>query len=237
MAVSRLDRLFILLDTGTTPVTRKAAAQQLGEVVKLHPHELNNLLAKVLVHLRSTNWDSRIAAGQAVEAIVKNIPEWNPTPQPKQERGCENQVEDTSTSDRLRFDKFDICRLLKHGASLLGSAGAEFEVQDDTSGEVDPKERIARQRKLLQKKLGLDMGAAIGMSTEDLFNDEDLDYTPASSILVHKQPTLQAAELIDSEFRAGMSSRQKNKAKRMAKLFAKQRSKDAVETNEKRYCK
>lgn len=45
------------------------------------------------------------------------------------------------------------------------------------SGEMDPKERLARQRKLLQKKLGLDMGAAIGMDTEDLFNDEDLDYT------------------------------------------------------------
>ncbi|XP_061491537.1 TATA-binding protein-associated factor 172 [Rhineura floridana] len=233
MAVSRLDRLFILLDTGTTPVTRKAAAQQLGEVVKLHPHELHNLLAKVLIHLRSTNWDTRIAAGQAVEAVVKNVPEWNPTPRPKQERGCESPMEETSASDRLRFDRFDICRLLKHGASLLGSAGAEFEVQDDTSGEVDPKERIAQQRKLLQKKLGLDMGAAIGMNTEDLFNDEDLDYTPASSFLVHKQPTLQAAELIDSEFRAGMSSRQKNKAKRMAKLFAKQKSRDAVETNEK----
>ncbi|KAL8187149.1 UNVERIFIED_CONTAM: btaf1 RNA polymerase II, B-TFIID transcription factor-associated, 170kDa [Gekko kuhli] len=229
----RLDRLFILLDTGTTPVTRKAAAQQLGEVVKLHPHELNNLLAKVLVHLRSTNWDTRIAAGQAVEAIVRNVPEWNPTPRPKQEHGCESPVEESSASDRLRFDRFDICRLLKHGASLLGSAGAEFEVQDDTAGEIDPKERIARQRKLLQKKLGLDMGAAIGMNTEDLFNDEDLDYTPASSFLVHKQPTLQAADLIDSEFRTGMSSRQKNKAKRMAKLFAKQRSRDAVESNEK----
>lgn len=48
---TRLDRLFILLDTGTTPVTRKAAAQQLGEVVKLHPHELNNLLAKVSILL------------------------------------------------------------------------------------------------------------------------------------------------------------------------------------------
>lgn len=46
-SVFRLDRLFILLDTGTTPVTRKAAAQQLGEVVKLHPHELNNLVSKV----------------------------------------------------------------------------------------------------------------------------------------------------------------------------------------------
>ncbi|XP_078007124.1 TATA-binding protein-associated factor 172 isoform X5 [Phascolarctos cinereus] len=247
MAVSRLDRLFILLDTGTTPVTRKAAAQQLGEVVKLHPHELNNLLSKVLMYLRSTNWDTRIAAGQAVEAIVKNVPEWNPVPRLKQEPTSESSMEDSSVTDRLSFDRFDICRLLQHGASLLGSAGAEFEVQDDKSGEVDPKERIARQRKLLQKKLGLDMGAAIGMNTEELFNDEDLDYTPASASLVNKQPVgktsgcliarnitaLQAAELIDSEFRAGMSNRQKNKAKRMAKLFAKQRSKDAVENNEK----
>ncbi|XP_040342843.1 TATA-binding protein-associated factor 172 [Herpailurus yagouaroundi] len=233
MAVSRLDRLFILLDTGTTPVTRKAAAQQLGEVVKLHPHELNNLLSKVLIYLRSTNWDTRIAAGQAVEAIVKNVPEWNPIPRTRQESTSESAMEDSPATDRLNFDRFDICRLLQHGASLLGSAGAEFEVQDEKSGEVDPKERIARQRKLLQKKLGLNMGEAIGMSTEELFNDEDLDYTPTSTALVNKQPTLQAAELIDSEFRAGMSSRQKNKAKRMAKLFAKQRSRDAVETNEK----
>lgn len=47
---------------------------------------------------------------------------------------------------------------------------------------MDPKERLARQRKLLQKKLGLDMGAAIGMDTEELFNDEDLDYTCASNV-------------------------------------------------------
>lgn len=46
---------------------------------------------------------------------------------------------------------------------------------------MDPKERLARQRKLLQKKLGLDMGAAIGMDTEELFNDEDLDYTCQTS--------------------------------------------------------
>ncbi|OCT71624.1 TATA-binding protein-associated factor 172 [Xenopus laevis] len=228
MAVSRLDRLFILLDTGTTPVTRKAAAQQLGEVVKLHPHELNNLLSKVLVYLRSPNWDTRIAAGQAVEAIVKNIPEWNPATRLKKEPGVECSNEESSPFDRLSFDRFDISRLLKHGASLLGSAGAEFEVQDDKTGEVDPKERIARQRKLLQRKLGLDMGAAIGMSTEELFNDEDLDYMPTTALL--SKP---AAEFIDSEFLPGMSNRQKNKAKRMAKLIAKQRSRDTIETNEK----
>lgn len=44
---------------------------------------------KVLTYLRSPNWDTRIAAGQAVEAIVKNIPEWDPTPKPKEgERIC-----------------------------------------------------------------------------------------------------------------------------------------------------
>ncbi|RXM36599.1 TATA-binding protein-associated factor 172 [Acipenser ruthenus] len=231
MAVSRLDRLFILLDTGTTPVTRKAAAQQLGDVVKLHPHELNNLLSKVLTYLRSPNWDTRIAAGQAVEAIVKNVPEWNPVPKPKQESSLDSSMEE-APSDRLSFYRFDVSQLLKHGSSLLGSAGVEFEIQDDSSGEADPKERLARQRKLLQKKLGLDMGAAIGMNTEDLFNDEDLDYTPSKSPAANKQPTMPAAELIDSEFHPGMSNRQKNKAKRMAKLVAKQRSRD-VDSNEK----
>uniref|UniRef100_A0AAQ5ZZH8 BTAF1 RNA polymerase II, B-TFIID transcription factor-associated n=1 Tax=Amphiprion ocellaris TaxID=80972 RepID=A0AAQ5ZZH8_AMPOC len=238
----RLDRLFILLDTGTTPVTRKAAAQQLGEVVKLHPHELNNLLSKVLTYLRSPNWDTRIAAGQAVEAIVKNIPEWNPSPNPKKE-SCEDLSPEDSSCNRLSFYHFDISRLLKHGASLLGSAGVEFELQDDKTGEMDTKERLARQRKLLQKKLGLDMGAAIGMDTEDLFNDEDLDYTcQPSGVRAHgskasagsssRNHPIQAAELIDSEFRPGMSSRQKNKAKRMAKLVAKQRSRD-IDPNEK----
>lgn len=239
MAVTRLDRLFILLDTGTTPVTRKAAAQQLGEVVRLHPHELHNLLSKVLTYLRSPNWDTRIAAGQAVEAIVKHIPEWDPTPRPKEE-SCEDLSPEESSCDRLSFLHFDISRLLKHGASLLGSAGAEFELQEDKTAEMDPKERLSRQRKLLQKKLGLDMSAAIGMDTDELFNDEDLDCSGARSqsgrstpgCSVRNHVPMQAAELIDSEFRPGMSSRQKNKAKRMAKLVAKQKSRD-VDPNEK----
>ena len=46
----RLDRLFLLLDTGSTPLIRKSAAEQLGEVQKLHPYELGNLLTKVSYH-------------------------------------------------------------------------------------------------------------------------------------------------------------------------------------------
>ncbi|XP_078455706.1 TATA-binding protein-associated factor 172 [Lampetra fluviatilis] len=224
MAVSRLDRLFILLDTGTTPVTRKAAAQQLGEVQRLHPHELHNLLAKVITYLRSPNWDTRIAAGQAVEAIARNVPEWNPLPKSKLEGEQGRQSPDSQDDDRLAFRRFDIARLLKHGASLLGSTGAEFDVQDDKS-DVDPKERIARQRKLLQKKLGLDVGSALGMNTHELFDDDDLNASSSSANHTKPQP-FNAVEIMESEFAHGMSNRQKNKAKRMAKLHAKQRSRE-----------
>lgn len=51
----RLDRLFLLLDTGSTPVTRRAAAIQLGEVQKLHPHELPNLLNRVSSEISSAS--------------------------------------------------------------------------------------------------------------------------------------------------------------------------------------
>lgn len=46
----------------------------------------------------------------------------------------EDLFPDDSSCDRLTFYHFDISRLLKHGASLLGSAGAEFEMQDDKTG-------------------------------------------------------------------------------------------------------
>lgn len=47
---------------------------------------------------------------------------------------CEDQSSEESPCDRLTFYHFDISRLLKHGASLLGSAGVEFELQDDKTG-------------------------------------------------------------------------------------------------------
>lgn len=75
----RLDRLFILLETGSSSVTRKAAANQLGQVVRLHPHEVEPLLKRIYVYLRSPSWETRIAASQAVEAIIKQIPPWCPS--------------------------------------------------------------------------------------------------------------------------------------------------------------
>lgn len=75
----RLDRLFILLETGGSSVTRKAAANQLGQVVRLHPHELEPLLERISGYLRSSTWETRIAASQAIEAVIKQIPQWCPS--------------------------------------------------------------------------------------------------------------------------------------------------------------
>ncbi|XP_075146462.1 histone acetyltransferase 1 [Haematobia irritans] len=75
---SRLDRLFILLESGSSAVTRKAAAKQIGEIQKLYPQELHTLLNRLIGYLHSSSWDTRIAAAQAVEAILSNVPEWKP---------------------------------------------------------------------------------------------------------------------------------------------------------------
>lgn len=92
---SRLDRLFILLESGSSNVTRKAAAKQLGEVQRLHPHELHNLLARIKIYLYSPTWDTRIAAGQAIQAVIENVPFWDPIPIsmiPKSSTGISNYI-------------------------------------------------------------------------------------------------------------------------------------------------
>lgn len=84
LSPSRLDRLFILLETGTNAVTKRAAAQQLGEAQRLHPHELHHLLARVSTLLKSTQWDTRICAAHAVQAILSQVPVWDPEPRKKE---------------------------------------------------------------------------------------------------------------------------------------------------------
>jgi len=44
----RLDQLLSLLDTGSSDAVRRSAVEQIGEVQRLHPHELSNLLKKVV---------------------------------------------------------------------------------------------------------------------------------------------------------------------------------------------
>ncbi|GAB6025941.1 btaf1 RNA polymerase II, B-TFIID transcription factor-associated, 170kDa [Chamberlinius hualienensis] len=229
---SRLDRLFILLDTGSSAVTRRAAALQLGEVQKLHPHELYNLLNKVHQYLRSNSWETRIAAGQAVEAIVRNVPQWDPIPSiiKKEEGECS-----VSLSGRMNFTNFDVNKVLRHGDCLLGSEGKEYELNENLQG-VELRENLARQRTLLNQRLGLEAAEKMGLDLGDIVTNEDIapHYQHSTHVISNKANLQRNKKAISemviaelSQLGSGLSSREMNRAKRKARLIAKQKSKEA----------
>ena len=171
---SRLDRLFLLLEQGTSSVTRKAAAQQLGEVQKLHPHELNNLLIKVRQYLQSSSWDTRIAASQAVEAIISNVSQWSP----HGDKSSDSDFTCQSKSGRMLFSNYDVNKVIKHGRNLLGSDGTEYDTKSTEVllEDVTSKEKLETQRRLLNQRLGLDVAEKLnlGISSEDMISNDDL---------------------------------------------------------------
>ncbi|ENN71273.1 hypothetical protein HUJ04_007705 [Dendroctonus ponderosae] len=230
MTSSRLDRLFVLLETGSSAVTRSAAAKQLGEVQRLHPHELSTLLCRTVTYLRSSNWETRIAASDAIRAIVSNVPQWNP-------RGTDVKSEEydgasmTSCVGRLRFEEFDMSKVLANSSHLMASEGKEFDLEEDSAMGLEVKERLAKQRQLLNSRLGLDVAAKIGFDTCSLFTTEDLmtnvdktDSTPICMKIPVKDVICNSAE--------GLSCREMNRAKRKARQAVnKQKSRDVGEDN------
>ncbi|KAI8999803.1 SNF2 family N-terminal domain-containing protein [Gaertneriomyces semiglobifer] len=146
---TRLERLVLLLHTGTTQIVRNTAAQQIGEIQKQQPDQLYHLLGRVLVHLRSPDWHTRVAAGLAIEEIAKSVPQWDPpAPVPSV---VKLQEPDTSENCLLTFDDLDIRDVVENSSPLLSSAGKEF----DPHFEMDPKERIDMQRRELRARLGI----------------------------------------------------------------------------------
>ncbi|KAG0222703.1 TATA-binding protein-associated factor mot1 [Mortierella sp. GBA43] len=229
---TRLDRLVLLLETGSTAAVRATAAQQLGDIQKQHPSELFNLLSRVLVHLRSKNWDTRIAAGQALEAIVANIRLL--TEQVKTEDGeSGQQLAAEQKFDRLSFSNFDISQVLQNGKLLLGSAGKEYDL--DLS-DLDPAERLALQKKNLAANLGL----TSQFMDVDLVDEADLsgpkplpkpikqEQLPGSVNSGSSKAPLPSPGLHNDVDLEGLSARERNKLKRRAKTDLKFKGKDKV---------
>ncbi|ORZ06342.1 hypothetical protein BCR41DRAFT_311626, partial [Lobosporangium transversale] len=229
----RLDRLVLLLETGSTAAVRATAAQQLGDIQKQHPSELFNLLSRVLVHLRSKSWDTRIAAGQALEAIVSNVHQWDPSDNGKFLQRAKTKA---SRYDRLSFSNFDISQVLQNGKLLLGSAGKEYDL--DLS-DLDPAERLAIQRKNLAANLGLMTSQFMDV---DLVDESDISgtrapsaslkqehpSTPSTSSSTHSKPPLPSPGLPSEVDLEGLSARERNKLKRRAKTDLKFKGKDKV---------
>ncbi|KAI8588783.1 SNF2 family N-terminal domain-containing protein [Geranomyces variabilis] len=214
---TRLERLVLLLDTGSTATVRATAAQQIGEIQKQQPQQLYNLLGRVLVHLRSAEWQTRIAAGLAVEAIASNVPQWEP-PAPLPGDAYPAHAADAADEWMLTFDTFDVTNVVKNGAPLLSSAGKEFDVDHS---HLDPKERIALQKKELRTRLG--MGSD---HLNNLLEDEDVS-TPNASEVAKPKGQQTAQELLEKHRPSimeedpnlsGLSARQKASLKRKMRL-------------------
>ncbi|EDS39763.1 TATA-binding protein-associated factor 172 [Culex quinquefasciatus] len=225
---SRLDRLFILLESGSAAVTRKAAAKQIGEVQKLHPHELHNLLGRLLTYLHSNNWETRIAASQAVQAILENVPTWDPKgidggvkAEKKEDDEEDFNTQSGAAGSSLTFDKFDLSAVLHRGARLMGSEGTEFDAIDDNDG-GDPREKWIRQRALLNEKLGL----STGVNLDDIVSIDDMQNRSGQVQAASRQDgerlmPVQEILKLDNRVTDGssqpLSCREKNRARRKAR--------------------
>ncbi|CAN8254589.1 unnamed protein product [Cochlearia groenlandica] len=181
---SRLNRLLTLLDTGSTQATRLTAAKQIGDIAKSHPQDLSSLLRKVLHYLRSKKWDTRVAAAHAIGAIVLNVKHTslrellNSLETKFGEAGMSDNVDEVVASDSLQskllanapFRSFEMNKVLEFGA-LLASGGQEYDILNDNS--KNPRDRVARQKKNLRRRLGLDMCEQF-MDVNEMIKDEDL---------------------------------------------------------------
>lgn len=214
-----MDRLFILLESGSSAVTR-AAAKQIGEVQKLHPHELHNLLNRLMVYIHSNNWETRIAASQAVQAILENVPQWNPKGKTIKIEDVEDDGQQVKFETRLSFDKFNLDVVLERGARLMGSEGKEFDSTDD-NGTIDEKERLVQQRALLNAKLGFTTATNLGFNPEEMVTLEDMAQVTSKEKTDDNTNKMNVQDIINqassSQVNVGMSSRERNRAKRKAR--------------------
>ncbi|OJD15737.1 hypothetical protein AJ78_04035 [Emergomyces pasteurianus Ep9510] len=103
------DLSYSLLETGSTPLIRNTAAQQLADVQKQHPDELFNLLGRILPYLRSRSWDTRTAAAKAIGGIVGNAEHFDPNADeaPKPEKDVDDNDDHDNNNNNNDDDDDD----------------------------------------------------------------------------------------------------------------------------------
>lgn len=69
-----------------------------------------------------------------------------------------------------------MAKVLANSTHLMASEGKEFDLDEDSSSDI--REKMAKQRQMLNARLGLDMAAQIGIDTANLFTNDDLITSP-----------------------------------------------------------
>ncbi|KAJ6433975.1 hypothetical protein OIU84_017647 [Salix udensis] len=126
------------------------------------------------------------------------------------------------------FRSFDMNKVLEFGA-LLASGGQEYDIANDNS--KNPRERLARQKQNLRRRLGLDVCEQF-MDVNDVIKDEDLVVHKPDSQRngldhrFYKHPSVHniqqlVASMVPSVISKRPSARELNLLKRKAKINSK----------------
>ncbi|KAH9948095.1 SNF2 chromatin remodeling protein [Amylocystis lapponica] len=188
---SRLDRLLLLLDTGSSSSVRTTAAKQLAQlaaksvitdvslveddVKSSRQHlsladqsgwsELMAVVARILPYLHSRSHDTRTAASTALSHIFSLVPLWMPSPD------AHSQISiDSYNFPPPDFPSFSVRELMEKGTLLLASSGKEF---IKPSGILASSSEVKKARREAMGRLGLDFLESVG-ATDDMDIDKEL---------------------------------------------------------------
>eukprot|EP00171_Calliarthron_tuberculosum_P010240 IDg10240t1 len=249
-APSRLDGLLGLLDGGANSSVRRMAAKQIGELVASHPLETRPVLKRVRRFLRSSAWETRVAAGYALAAIADQSPSFAPkhestsiVSQDKMQDPCpvkaEPQVADVSQpkpnvkqegsptmadEEQVSVSKYTAPTLILDKLDVLRVMESGALLFGSTGAEYQAVEGdVQKQRARLRKDLGIDDRFSSGA---DMLGLKDEDLTAANKIEAKDEVHPMQNSTVNDMNRTieGISARERNRLKREAKKRAKQGS-------------
>ncbi|KAF8432415.1 SNF2 chromatin remodeling protein [Boletus edulis BED1] len=217
---SRLDRLLLLLDTGSSPSVRNTAAKQLAQLAarslisdvaveddfrssRQHASirdtsawsELLAVVARILPFLHSKSHDTRSAASNSLSQIFSLVPVWRP-----QSEHVKPPLDFPTTPPD--FPPFSVQELMHKGVLLLASSGKEF---TKPAGILANPAEVKRARKEAMGRLGLDFldgfGAADDMDIDkELAVDTEADTTSETDTHVKREDPAYSVSPMEVDF-------------------------------------
>jgi hypothetical protein len=116
------------------------------------------------------------------------------------------------------IDEHGLRSIIDDGAALVASAGHEYDGSD--LKHMSAQERLSWQHKNIRKKLGISKQEDSAGDLQGLIADSDLA-APAQPVKVQAKKRAATDIMSEIENDAGMTAREKNRAKRLAKQQAK----------------
>jgi hypothetical protein len=146
------------LPAGANAFTRRLAAEQIGNWAAQAAADSSGLHIRAILQrlhpfIGAREWETRMAAGHAVEALARSwSPPPPPSPPPQMSPSSISELPPRPERIRLSFAELDMAQVIARGRPLLASGGAEFEFDWST---VEPRKRLEMERQLLKQRLGL----------------------------------------------------------------------------------